>query len=34
MNDTYKFNKKSPVISFKNGGFAFNYKTKKHQKIY
>lgn len=29
MVDTYKFNKKSPVISFKNGGFTFNYKNKK-----
>lgn len=32
MVDTYKFNEKSPVISFKNGGFGFNYKNKNASK--
>lgn len=29
MIGAYNFNEKSPVISFKNGGFGVNYKNKK-----
>ena len=29
MIGAYNFDEKSPVISFKNGGFGFNYKNKK-----
>lgn len=29
MIGVYSFSEKSPVISYKNGGFGFNYKNKK-----
>lgn len=32
MIGAYNFDEKSPVISFKNGGFGFNYKNKKASK--